>query len=67
MLVLSKAAIQAMRFISDFLRVPVWDGRYSTGCQELPPKWIRRDAWNTRDHHHKVKRGDRRGHDSPHL
>jgi hypothetical protein len=33
MLLLSKVAIQAVGFISDFLGVPVWDGRYSTGCQ----------------------------------
>jgi hypothetical protein len=67
MLALSKVAIQAVGFISGFLRVPMLDGRYSAGCHEVPPKWTRRDAWNTRDHHHEIKRGDRRGLDSSHL
>jgi len=63
MLVLFKVAVA---FISDFLVIPASDGRYSTGHQELPPKWKYRDGWNTRDHHHKAQRGDglrREGHD----
>ena len=42
----------AVAFIYDFLVPPVSDGRYSTGHQEVPPKWHHRDGWKTADHHH---------------
>ena len=51
----------AVAFICDFLVPPASDGRYSTGHQEVPPKWYHRDGWKTADHHHKVQRGDRHG------
>jgi hypothetical protein len=57
MLVLFKVAVA---FISDFMIIPASDGRYSTGHREVPPKWNHRDRWNSRDHHHKVQRGDGR-------
>jgi hypothetical protein len=51
----------AVAFICDFLVPPASDGRYSTGHQEVPPKWNHRDGWKTADHHHKVQNGDRHG------
>jgi hypothetical protein len=50
----------AVAVISDSMVIPASDGRFSTGHQEVPTKWKRRDGWNTRDHHHKAQRGDGR-------